>query len=63
MGLAMPEESSFNCADCNIWAGYHLPVIDGMGPYMYEIHTTNEHMLIRTLPERTQLLGILLAML
>ena len=63
MGLALPEEISFNCADCNFFAGLGVPVVDGMGPYMYGIHTPDEHMLLRTLPERTELLGILLATL
>lgn len=61
MGLELPEEKSSNPADCGFFSELGVPVVDGLGPYMYSIHTTDEHMLIRTLTERTQLLGILLA--
>lgn len=61
MGLELPEEKSSNPADCGFFSELGVPVVDGLGPYMYNIHTTDEHMLIRTLTERTQLLGILLA--
>ena len=63
MGLALPEEKSSNPADCGFFSQLGIPVVDGLGPYMYNIHTVDEHMLIRTLTERTQLLGILLATL
>lgn len=63
MGLQLPEEKSSNPADCGFFSQLGVPVVDGLGPYMYNIHTTDEHMLIRTLTERTQLLGILLATL
>lgn len=61
MGLSLPEEKSSNPADCGFFSQLGIPVVDGLGPYMYNIHTVDEHMLIRTLTERTQLLGILLA--
>lgn len=63
MGLDLPEEKSSNPADCGFFSELGVPVVDGLGPYMFNIHTTDEHMLIRTLTERTQLLGILLATL
>lgn len=63
MGLELPEEKSSNPADCGFFSELGVPVVDGLGPYMYNIHTTDEHMLIHTLTERTQLLGILLATL
>ena len=61
MGLELPEEKSSNPADCGFFSELGVPVVDGLGTYMYSIHTTDEHMLTRTLTERTQLLGILLA--
>ena len=61
MGLDLPEERSSNPADCSFFAGYGVPVVDGLGPYMYDIHTVGEHMRLATLRERTQLLELLLA--
>lgn len=61
MGLELPEERSSNSADCCFFSALGVPVVDGLGPYMYEIHTVNEHMRISTLKERTQLLGVVLA--
>ena len=62
LGLPLPEEKSFNPADCGIFSEINRAVVDGLGPYMYDIHTPGEHMRIETLKERTALLIATLAM-
>lgn len=61
MGIDLPEEMSKSPADCNFYSALGVPVIDGLGPYMHNIHTVNEHILISSLPKRTQLVAILLS--
>lgn len=63
IGMDLPEEMSKSPADCNFFSALGIPTVDGLGPYMYNIHTTDEHMLISSLPERIKLVGIMLALL
>lgn len=61
MSLDLPEEKSFNPADAGFFSELNRAVVDGLGPYMFDIHTPKEHMITRTLKERTQLLITALA--
>lgn len=61
IGLDLPEEASSATSDANFYAGFNHAVVDGLGPYMYDIHNPNEHMRIPTLRERTELLIAALA--
>ena len=60
-GMDLPEEKSFNPADCCIFSEINPAVVDGLGPYMYNIHTPDEHMIMNTLKGRTALLMVMLA--
>jgi glutamate carboxypeptidase len=61
IGIDLPEEMSKSPADCNFYAEHGVPTVDGLGPYMYNIHTVNEHILVSSLPERTKLVSTILA--
>ena len=61
LGMDLPEEKSFNPADCCIFSEINPAVVDGLGPYMYNIHTPDEHMIMNTLKGRTALLMVMLA--
>ena len=61
LGMELPEEKSFNAADCGFFSELNRAVVDGLGPYMFNIHTPDEHMIMGTLKERTALLMLTLA--
>jgi glutamate carboxypeptidase len=61
LGLELPEQSSPGSSD-GCWVASHgVPVIDALGPYMYDIHTTREAARISSFPERTALFGAIIA--
>ncbi|MFC2947669.1 M20 family metallopeptidase [Virgibacillus sediminis] len=62
-GIDLPEEMSKSPADCNFYSALGVPTVDGLGPYMYNIHTVNEHIPVSSLPKRTQLASIILALI
>lgn len=62
LGQDIPEELALAPSDLNLYAGYGATVVDAMGPYMYEIHTVREHLRISSLPERTALFAMTLAL-
>lgn len=59
--MDLPEEMSKSPADCNFYSALNVPTVDGLGPYMYNIHTFSEHILVSSLPKRTQLVSTALA--
>ena len=61
LGQDLPEEKSFNAADCGFFSDLNRAVVDGLGPYMFNIHTPDEHMIMETLKGRTALLMLTLA--
>ena len=61
IGLDLPECAATGSADGGYFSYYGVPAIDGLGPYMYEMHTTNEHMSIPSMLERTKLFAVMLA--
>jgi glutamate carboxypeptidase len=63
MGLALPEQSSPGSSDGCWLASLGLPVVDALGPYMRDIHTTKESALLKSFPERTALFAALIASL
>ena len=62
LGQNLTEEFTKAPSDLNIFAGYGATVVDGLGPYMYNIHTFDEHLRISSIPERTALFAMTLAM-
>ncbi len=64
MGYDYPVEPLKGASDGNLIYGlYGVPCIDGMGPYMKDIHTANERMYLPSLKERTLLFALTLASL
>ncbi len=63
IGQDLPEESTSGASDANLIAGYGLPVVCGLGPYMKNIHTFQEGLLIPTIEEKTALTAALLGIM
>ncbi|WP_392455588.1 M20/M25/M40 family metallo-hydrolase [Chryseomicrobium aureum] len=55
LNIELPEEMSKSPADCNFYADFGTPTVDGLGPYMFNIHTVEEHIIVSSLYERTKL--------
>ena len=62
LGFDVPEQVAGSPADMNLFSSYGVPVVDGMGPYMNNLHTTREHLKISSIPERTALFAMTLTM-
>ena len=61
LGLELPEQSSPGSSD-GCWVASHgVPVIDALGPYMHDIHTTKEAARLSSFPERTALFAAVIA--
>ncbi len=60
MGIDCPEQPPQGCGDACLFASYGVPCIDGLGPYMKDIHTDDERMFIPSLPEKTKLFALML---
>ena len=61
LGLTVPEDSSPGSSD-GCWVASHgVPVIDALGPYMHDIHTTDESLDTATVRQRTELVAAILA--
>lgn len=63
MGFDYPEEPPTGASDGNLFSSYGVPSIDGLGPYMKEIHTLHERMYVPSMPERTQLFALVVGSL
>lgn len=63
MDLNLPEESSAGPSDACWFSTYGVATVDALGPFMKDIHTTNERMYLPSLAERTQLFCLVLGML
>lgn len=61
IGLDLDEMGVGGSSDANIPSPLGVATIDGLGPYLYDIHTKNEHMYIPSLIERTKLFAMILA--
>jgi len=60
LGLSFGEGGTGGGSDANFIAPLGVPVLDGLGPIGNGAHSEREHVLIKSLPERTALLaGIL----
>lgn len=60
MGMDLPEQSSGGSSDACYFTTYGVPTVDALGPYMNDIHTFNERLLIPTIQQKTQLFCIAL---
>jgi glutamate carboxypeptidase len=61
LGLTVGEGGTGGGSDANFVAPLGVPVLDGLGPVGNGAHSEREHVVIRTLPERTALLAALLS--
>jgi glutamate carboxypeptidase len=60
MGLSLGECTAGGGSDGNLTAALGVPTLDGLGAVGHGAHSSNEHMLIRTMPARAALLASLL---
>jgi glutamate carboxypeptidase len=60
MGLALGECTAGGGSDGNLTAALGVPTLDGLGAVGHGAHSTNEHILISTMPTRAALLAALL---
>ena len=61
LGLTITEGGTGGASDANFVAPLGTPVLDGLGPIGYGAHSEREHIVIKSLPERTALLAAILS--
>jgi glutamate carboxypeptidase len=61
MGLSVGECVAGGGSDGNLTAALGVPTLDGLGAVGDGAHSTHEHIVVRTMPERAALLAALLA--
>ncbi len=61
MGLSLGEAAAGGGSDGNFTAAHGIPTLDGLGAVGDGAHSTHEHILLRSMPERAALLAALLA--
>lgn len=61
MGLSLGEAAAGGGSDGNLTAALGIPTLDGLGAVGDGAHSTHEHVLLKTMPERAALLAALLA--
>jgi glutamate carboxypeptidase len=61
MGLPLGEATAGGGSDGNLTGALGIPTLDGLGAVGDGAHSTHEHLVIRTMPQRAALLAALLA--
>ncbi len=61
MGLSIGEAAAGGGSDGNFTAALGIPTLDGLGAVGDGAHSTHEHVVLKTMPERAALLAALLA--
>jgi glutamate carboxypeptidase len=61
MGLSLGEAAAGGGSDGNLTAALGIPTLDGLGAVGDGAHSPDEHILVKSLPERAALLAALLA--
>jgi glutamate carboxypeptidase len=61
IGLSLGEAAAGGGSDGNYTAALGVPTLDGMGAVGDGAHSTHEHVLVKTMPQRAALLAALLA--
>ena len=59
-GVTLPEQSSGGASDACHFSSFGIPTIDGLGPYLHDIHTFDERLTISSIREKTQLFATIL---
>lgn len=49
------------CGDASYFSYQGVPSVDGLGPYMYKIHSKDESMRLSSMVEKTELFTVVLA--
>ena len=63
LGYELPEQKSSGSGDGSFFTFNGIPTIDGLGAYMYQIHSFDESMRISSLEEKTCLFASVLGLL
>lgn len=63
MGLDLPEQASAGSSDACYFSTYGVPTVDGLGPYLHDIHTFNERLTVSSIQTQTQLFATVLGLL
>lgn len=61
LGKDLPEQSTGGSGDASYFNYKGVPAVDALGPYMYEIHSTNESMKLSSIEDKTALFAAVLA--
>jgi glutamate carboxypeptidase len=61
MGLSIGESTAGGGSDGNLTAALGVPTLDGLGAVGNGAHSTHEHVIAKTMPQRAALLAVLLA--
>jgi glutamate carboxypeptidase len=61
MGLSLGESAAGGGSDGNLTAALGIPTLDGLGAVGNGAHSSHEHIIIKTMPQRAALLAALLA--
>jgi glutamate carboxypeptidase len=61
MGISLGEAAAGGGSDGNLTAALGIPTLDGLGAVGDGAHSSNEHVISKTMPERAALLAALLA--
>ena len=63
LGMELPEQSSGGSGDAATFTQMGIPTVDGLGPYMYCIHSFEESFRISSIAEKTKLFSAILGFL
>ena len=63
LGKDLPEQSSGGSGDASYFSYHGVPSVDALGPYMYQIHSTDEAMRLSSFEEKTALFAVVLGLL
>ena len=63
LGKELPEQATGGGSDGNYFSSKGVPTVDGLGPYMYKIHSFDESMRISSIEEKIALFGVVLGTL
>jgi len=61
MGLSLGESTAGGGSDGNLTGALGIPTLDGLGAVGDGAHSTHEHLIVKTMPQRAALLAALLA--
>lgn len=57
----LPEQTVGGSGDASYFSYQGVPSVDGLGPYMYKIHSKDESMRLSSMVEKTELFTVVLA--